>query len=482
MLHPVILDSGANYHMFREHDFFEHIHPATGKVILGDGQTSLQIRGAGTVQCKIGGHTLSIDDVRYIPNLAESIYSLFLHIRLPDHSITSSFDKGLFVHFPTFTTQAIIGTSDIYLDTTPFYDTTDTRKINSVPGSSSCSFSHYLKSFQEAVLQDSSQLDDPSTYLRTIIAPDDVATDISSVSIPIIHCVDKASSSLPDRLTFTEDILCSSIGFCRVDTMKQHLSHLYQDTIALDHTPPDAVLDIGHFATFPKTPRNTTAVPRPSQIGAVIHVDIVFGPDVAIRDIHYGLLFSDRFSRMTYVYPLKKLTWDIQKQIEYFFAHIGFRPRRLISDFDPKLIGGKARDYLNDLLIHVNAAPSGRQDRNGLAERHWQTMVAMARNWLASTELPAKFWFFAVKRAAETCNYFPMKLESGAWSTPFELAHNSKPDLRVLFKLFSLAAVRREHVGDHQLGKFDAQSVNMIAVGRCPNSNGCSLTTGFLVH
>jgi hypothetical protein len=241
-------------------------------------------------------------------------------------------------------------------------------------------------------------------------------------------------------------------------------------------------LDIGHFATFPKTPRNTTPVPRPSQFGAVIHVDIVFGPDVAIRDIHYGLLFSDRFSRMTYVYPLKKLTWDIQKQIEYFFAHIGFRPRRLISDFDPKLIGGKARDYLNDLLIHVNAAPSSRQDQNGLAERHWQTMVAMARNWLASNELPAKFWFFAIKRAAETCNYFPMKLESGAWSTPFELAHNSKPDLRVLFKLFSLAAVRREHVGDHQLGKFDAQSVNMIAVGRCPNSNGCSFTTRFLVH
>jgi len=75
-----------------------------------------------------------------------------------------------------------------------------------------------------------------------------------------------------------------------------------------------------------------------------------------------------------------------------------------------------------------------------------------------------------------------MKLESGAWSTPFELAHNSKPDLRVLFKLFSLAAVRRERVGDHQLGKFDAQSVNMIAVGRCPNSNGCSFTTQFLVH
>jgi hypothetical protein len=50
-----------------------------------------------------------------------------------------------------------------------------------------------------------------------------------------------------------------------------------------------------------------------------------------------------------------------------FFAHISMHPKRLISDFDMKLIGGKARDHLNSLL-HVNAAPAMRQDRNGLAK------------------------------------------------------------------------------------------------------------------
>jgi len=116
-------------------------------------------------------------------------------------------------------------------------------------------------------------------------------------------------------------------------------------------------------------------------------------------------------------------------------------PKRLITDFDTKLIGGKARDYLNSLRIHVNAAPSNRQDRNGLADRHWQTMTAMARSWLASAELPAKFWYYAVKRAAEVCNYFP-------------------------------AAVRQERIGNSYLGKFENQTIPMIAVGRCSNSNG----------
>jgi hypothetical protein len=61
---------------------------------------------------------------------------------------------------------------------------------------------------------------------------------------------------------------------------------------------------------------------------------------------------------------------------------------RFISDFDTKLIGGHACEYLNSLLIHVNAAPAHRQDKYGLAECHWQTIIAMARNWLASAELP----------------------------------------------------------------------------------------------
>jgi len=47
-------------------------------------------------------------------------------------------------------------------------------------------------------------------------------------------------------------------------------------------------------------------------------MDIVFGPDISLGNIHYGLLITDRFSRMTYLYPLQNLTTDICKQLEYF--------------------------------------------------------------------------------------------------------------------------------------------------------------------
>jgi len=119
MWFPIIADSGTNFHMFRDREFFESIHPFSGKVILGDGRTTLNIQGIGKINLKIGDHVHSTDNVRFIPYLAESIYSLFLHIRSPNHGLNSSFEDGLHIIFPTFSTKAILGADDVYLDATP---------------------------------------------------------------------------------------------------------------------------------------------------------------------------------------------------------------------------------------------------------------------------------------------------------------------------------------------------------------------------
>lgn len=166
----------------------------------------------------------------------------------------------------------------------------------------------------------------------------------------------------------TEDYLRSCVGYRRIDTLKRNLSSLYQPTITLDHTPPDATLEPGYYATMRKKDRNTNPVPRPKRFEDVFHLDIVFGPEVSIGNVHHGLLCIDRYSYMTYMYPLQNLTSDIEKQLESLFAHLGMVPKRIITDFDLKLVGGSARHYLNSLLVHVNAAPSYRQDKNGLAE------------------------------------------------------------------------------------------------------------------
>jgi hypothetical protein len=116
---PIITDSGSNYHMFKELVFFDSLVPATGWVILGDGKTSLPIHGIGTIRLMIDGNELLVDNVRCIPELSESIYSLFLHLKCPNHGLQSSYDHGLHISFPTFTTQAVLGEHDIYLNAVP---------------------------------------------------------------------------------------------------------------------------------------------------------------------------------------------------------------------------------------------------------------------------------------------------------------------------------------------------------------------------
>jgi hypothetical protein len=113
-------------------------------------------------------------------------------------------------------------------------------------------------------------------------------------------------------------------------------------SIKLDTLPPDAIFDVGYLATMYKKPRCTKPVPRPECFGDIMHMDIIFGLEISVGNVHYGLLFTNCFSQVTYLYPLQNLTTDIPKQLEAFFAHIGTVPHHLISDFGLKLIGGKA--------------------------------------------------------------------------------------------------------------------------------------------
>jgi hypothetical protein len=363
------------------------LNPASGRVILGDGSTTLDIKGVGTVRCMIGPNMLRIPNVRYVPGLAESIYSLFLHIKQKDHGLQSSFDTGLLLKFPTFQTPTIVGSDDIYIDALPHVDnrieentlpepelvTSDSvcRHVTQLDGSSTLqtkSDTNILKCLQEyysdvktkcqlnldvpagfrqhnnlqwnfnkflppgklrsAAEPSEKSISSESTEMHTLNIQDDLPTpvtnDSSGSQVPILRCVDKISTSLPARLTFSEDYIRASVGFRRIDTIKGHIKELYQDTISLDSTPEDAVLDKGVFATMRKCARSTVPVLRPNKFGDVIHMDIVFGPDISIGNIHYGLLFLDRYSRMTYIYPLQNLTSDIKKQSEAFFCSFRF--------------------------------------------------------------------------------------------------------------------------------------------------------------
>jgi len=175
MPYPVIADSGAIFHMFKEREFFTHITPATGRVLLGDGVTALPILGVGTVCCRVDGYDLTLNNVRYIPELSESIYSLFLHIQDPGQGLKSFYEDGLFISFPSFTTKAIVGNHDIYINMIPASVDVQPQEGTSMNlPSSCCSFSESasdticrnIKQFQSVLQNETTCLDNLLEDLR----------------------------------------------------------------------------------------------------------------------------------------------------------------------------------------------------------------------------------------------------------------------------------------------------------------------------
>jgi len=161
MQYPIIADSGTNYPMFRDPEFFESIAHASGRVIVGDGETTLDIKGIGTVKLQFGDSVISVDNVQYIPSLAESIYSLFLHIQCPGNAVHSSFEDGLTILFPDFSTKAIIGHTDHYLNAHPVSNSgkpmLDVSPCS--PSANNTILSRHISQFQSDIKSESAKVD-----------------------------------------------------------------------------------------------------------------------------------------------------------------------------------------------------------------------------------------------------------------------------------------------------------------------------------
>ena len=96
-------------------------------------------------------------------------------------------------------------------------------------------------------------------------------------------------------------------------------------------------------------------------------------------------------------------------------------------------MGSTVSNYLTSIRCSLASAPPR---QNGLVKRNWRSIVRMARSWINSALLPSSFWYYAIKRAAETSNYLPIQV-NGITTTPFELVYHSKPDIWTLIPLFS---------------------------------------------
>jgi deoxyuridine 5'-triphosphate nucleotidohydrolase len=310
----------------------------------------------------------------------------------------------------------------------------------------------------------------------TALVPTSNATESSHDHTAIIPMptqpIDIVNHALPKRIQMSREDLHRSIGFQNPNLLIKNMHKLgLKDTVQVQNMPRVAHLDPGEVASITSNRRNKVPSLRPKSYGEVWHMDIGYGPEQSIGGIKYTLLLVDKYSRYKFIYGLKNLTTSLTEAISKFINDCGTKPTLIRTDFDYKLMGGSVRKILTDHKVQVESAPPYRQSQNGLVERHWQTLVNMARNWLTSSQLPSTYWYFAVKRACEVSNIMPTQINS-TLTTPYELVYNRKVDYRCLIPIFCTSYIKqhRETGGTHK-NKWLNKTLKCILVGKCPLSD-----------
>ena len=293
-------------------------------------------------------------------------------------------------------------------------------------------------------------------------------TQMQRPTLPTEH---KPISSWPSTTSFTCDQLRKAFGFRNIDSILPQIQSTSQNNFSISTKDKETILDLGDVATIHRSKRNTNPLPLPHTFGEIMHMGIIFGTVTAIEGHRYGLFIADRATRSRFILPMKILKNDLLPTFQKFCNDIGIIPKRIITDFDHKLMGQKVIDHFSDSSGNtifetatpppkIEAAPPNKQNQNGLAESNWKAILQMARAWLSSHLLPSKFWWYALKRATEISNYIPIKINDTT-STPFELAYGSKPDLRFLLPMFSVSYLSR-----YKDGNISRKTYILIALGQ----------------
>ena len=200
-------------------------------------------------------------------------------------------------------------------------------------------------------------------------------------------------------------------------------------------------------------------------------MDIASRDCVSVGGYRYALILVDRATCYNWTFGLNTLSSsDIISALRLFRVSAGRLARTFYCDCIRKLFGSAVSEYLIDADSKVITTPAKRQSSNGLVKAHWKTMVHTERVYIAEKQMPRTFWFFAITHVARMMNAIPGKHDSGKLASPFLLAHGVGHDERTWIPIFSLAFFHHETDGDVQRSHHQAHTMDVIVVGRSPNS------------
>ena len=202
---------------------------------------------------------------------------------------------------------------------------------------------------------------------------------------------------------------------------------------------------------------------RASQCLELVHADLC-GPmnTEYFNGSCYFLLFTDDYSRMSWVY-FPKLKFEAFEYFKKFKALVEKQSDRCIkvlrTDRGGEFCSNEFTTFCEENGIHRELTSPHTPEQNGIAEQKNRTMVEKARSMIKARELLNQFWAEAVATAMYLLNLSPTKAVPNR--TPYEAWRGVKPRVSHL-KVFGCIAYTTVKSSHHKL---DEKSEKCIFVG-----------------
>jgi hypothetical protein len=190
------------------------------------------------------------------------------------------------------------------------------------------------------------------------------------------------------------------------------------------------ICDVCHFARHKKNPYSTSlnkvAIPYDT-----IHFDI-WGP-INTKSLHgysYFLTAVDDHSRFTWTIMMKhksEARQHVMNFVQLIETQHNSKIKIIRSDNGVEFI--MPQYYASKGIIHQTTCVET-PEQNGRVERKHQHLLNVGRALLFQAKLPKSFWNYAIQHATYLINRTPTPVLNN--KSPFEILHNSLPDLEHL--------------------------------------------------
>lgn len=211
---------------------------------------------------------------------------------------------------------------------------------------------------------------------------------------------------------------------------------------------------------------------RASTCLELVHADLCGPMSIdSLGGSRYFLLFVDDFSRMNWVYFLKKKS----EAFEHFKKFKAFVEKQsdchiktLRTDRGGEFVSEEFNQFCEENGIHRELTAPYTPQQNGVAERKNRTIVEMGRSMLNARNVPKEFWAEAVATAVYILNISPTKAVYD--QTPYEAWKGRKPKVSHL-RIFGCIA----YALVNSRSKLDEKSQKYIFVGYSTQSKAYKL-------